>query len=106
MVSERLRVGGTCDLVAMIGGRRTLLDLKTGKRLYPRELVQIAAYGMLWEELHPDAPIERYSLLRLGKEDAAFTWRDGSAEEMTAARDAFELAVRMHGTMKRLGRAL
>lgn len=89
MVSEKHRVGGTLDCVFRIQGAVTLLDLKTGNRLWPKDLVQIAAYSMIWEELHPESPIEQFSLLRLGKEDASFTWHHRHALSMDAAREAF-----------------
>ncbi len=96
MVSHELRVGGTADAVLRYRGKRDLLDLKTGARLYPKDLVQIAAYGMMWDALHTDEPIETYSLLRLGKEDGAFTWHHREASSMEAPRKAFRLCREMY----------
>lgn len=87
-VSETLRYGGTSDGILQLK-KRTLIDFKTGNRLYPKDLVQVAAYGMLWNELNPDLPIESYTLLRLGKEDGAFTWKHQDALGMEPARGAF-----------------
>lgn len=38
------RYAGTLDAIATIGGRRVLLDLKTGKGVYPEVGLQLAAY--------------------------------------------------------------
>jgi len=71
LVSETHQFGGTLDL-AMVQGRRMICDLKTGKGVYRDMLLQIAAYGMLWNETHPNEPVEGYALLLLGKYDGAF----------------------------------
>ena len=70
MVSNRY--GGTCDLVCRIAGKTTLVDYKTGKRVYPKlALVQIEAYAALWDELQPDQPIERLMILHLDRDSVA-----------------------------------
>lgn len=89
LVSEIHRFGGTLDAVCMVQGKRTLFDVKTGARLYPKELGQIAGYGYLWAEHHPDEPIERYSLLRLGKESGGFAWLHFTERQMEPALTAF-----------------
>lgn len=72
MVSEQLRVGGTCDAVIKINGQLAIGDWKTGS-LYADHLYQVAAYSMLWEETHPDEPITGgYHLLRFSRENADF----------------------------------
>ena len=71
-VSERLQYGGQLDIVAMINGKRAVVDLKATNALHAKNICQTRAYGYIWDEKHPDEPIEEYHLLRLGKEDAAF----------------------------------
>ena len=71
LVSEKHRFGGQLDL-AVLMGQRMILDIKTGKGVYDDMLLQISAYGQLWNEAHPDEPIKGYALLLLGKFDAAF----------------------------------
>ena len=53
MVSEKMRVGGTCDLIGTVRGKNVVVDWKTAStpRLYPKAVLQIAAYGMMREEL-------------------------------------------------------
>lgn len=70
-----LAFGGTLDIAAIsVRGKRTraIVDLKTSNGVYNDYLLQIAAYGYLWDYHHPDEKIERYSLLRIGKNDGSF----------------------------------
>jgi hypothetical protein len=67
LVSERYRFGGTFDAILMHNGR-AMADWKTSQKCYPEYLVQIAAYGKLWEESFPDEPLTAgYHLLRFDK---------------------------------------
>lgn len=48
---------GTGDLIAEIDGKLSMLDFKTGKRLYPEVFLQLAAYQMAYQEEHPGEEI-------------------------------------------------
>lgn len=72
LVSEKYRFGGTIDYPAMLSGRRVILDLKTSKGVYPDHRIQLAAYGQLWDEAHPDDSVTGFHLLQVGKENGAF----------------------------------
>lgn len=105
MVSEKLLYGGTLDSVLQCKGRRILFDVKTAARLYPKDLVQVAAYGILWNETHPDQPIDSYSLLRLDKENGSFSWKFQDDVGMEPARLAFLRSLDLYGyvsTLKKL----
>lgn len=43
---------GTGDLIARVDGVLSVLDFKTGKRLYPEVFLQLAAYQRAYEEEH------------------------------------------------------
>ena len=76
LVSETHRFGGTFDCI-LIGERRVMCDFKTSAAVYPEHLLQVAAYGKLWEEHHPDQPITGgFYILRFSKEygDFAANW--------------------------------
>jgi len=66
LVSPTYRVGGTFDAL-LSHGRRVLAEWKTGNAVYPEHLVQVRAYGALWEEAHPEQPVEAYILGRWDK---------------------------------------
>lgn len=67
LVSEQYRFGGTFDAI-LVKGKRAIGDWKSSNALYPEMLVQVAAYGQLWNENFPDQPIEGgFHLLRFDK---------------------------------------
>jgi hypothetical protein len=73
LVSERHQYGGTFD-ATLVGGRRAMCDYKTAPRLYEEHLVQLAAYGALWNEHSPGRPIDGgFYLLRFSREYGDFT---------------------------------
>lgn len=75
LVSERYRLGGTFDAL-LVSDKRAMGDWKSSDGLYPEMLMQIAAYGKLWEEAHPDEPITGgYHLLRFDKTHGDYTHR-------------------------------
>ena len=96
LVSEQHRFGGTFDAI-MVNGKRAMGDFKTSNALYPEYLCQIAAYGKLWEEHHPDEPIDGgFILLRFDKEYGDFTHRwwgelDSAWEAFLHLRALYEL---------------
>jgi len=72
LVSEKLQVGGTID-ACLIRGRRSMGDWKTSKSIYSDYLVQLGAYGMIWDENHPEDKITGgYHLIRFDKEHGDF----------------------------------
>jgi hypothetical protein len=76
LVSEKHRFGGCLDAVLEIDGKLSLGDWKTSNRLYRDYLCQIAAYGELWNENHPDKPIDGgFHLCRFSKDHADFDHR-------------------------------
>jgi hypothetical protein len=73
LVSERYQFGGTFD-ATLIGDRRVMADYKTAASLYPEHLLQIAAYGTLWNENFPDNPITGgYYILRFSRDYGDFS---------------------------------
>ena len=72
LVSETHQYGGTPDTIAMIGGGLGLIDFKTSPKPYPDHLVALAAYGRLWQENHPQQPLNSYHLLILPKDGSDF----------------------------------
>jgi predicted RecB family nuclease len=55
--SDRHRYAGTVDLVARVEGRLTVVDYKSGKRVYQEAHLQLAAYAAALAEMgHEDCP--------------------------------------------------
>jgi hypothetical protein len=73
LVSELYKYGGTPDAIGLIDNKFTLLDWKTSNAVYSDYLIQLAAYGNLWNENNPGSPITGgYHLLRFSKETGDF----------------------------------
>jgi hypothetical protein len=107
LVSEKHRFGGTPDAPAMmIGGKLAMGDWKTSNSVYRDYLLQLAAYGILWEEAHPDQPITGgYHLMRFAKDSPDFSHH--SWGELEEAKEGFLLMRRLYdivsGLDKRTG---
>ena len=68
LVSREFRYGGRIDLYARIDGVKTLLDVKTGKRIYWEALVQVAGgYKRLLEENGRE--VEQVTILNIPRTD-------------------------------------
>jgi hypothetical protein len=63
-----------------------IADWKTSKGLYPDYLIQVAAYGILWDE-HYEDPVTGTHLLRFDKETGDF--HHHYFKDMTAEREMF-----------------
>ena len=86
LVSEKMQYGGTIDNVAHIRNGLGLVDFKTSSKgeVYEDMVLQLAAYGILWDETHPKEPLtEGYHLILLPKDgskplvNAAIRGKDG-----------------------------
>ncbi len=67
LVSTQYRFGGTIDCFAMVDGKPTLIDHKTGKAIYGEYFYQLAAYKqLLWENGYD---IESARILRIGRDE-------------------------------------
>lgn len=53
LYNEQLAFAGTADLITYIGDKLWLIDYKTGNQ-YPTHAIQLTAYKMLWESIHPE----------------------------------------------------
>lgn len=42
---------GTADLIGTVNGRLAILDIKTGRGVYPEYKLQLAAYAVAWGEM-------------------------------------------------------
>jgi hypothetical protein len=71
LISRRYRFGGTLDAVT-VGDELHLLDWKSSNSVYPDYLLQLAAYGALWNEHNPDMPVRGYDLVRFSKVEGDF----------------------------------
>jgi hypothetical protein len=102
LVSE-LGYGGTID-IATVKKSRSIIDLKTSSGTYEDHLIQISAYGHLWNEHYPNDPIKAYYILRLGKEDGSFHYHyyPDLENEWLMFLDLLDIYQRLPSTKKKL----
>lgn len=92
LVSEKLQFGGTLDTIAIVRNGLGLLEFKTSAEVYEDHLLQMAAYGILWEETHPNEILTSgYHLILLPKDGAKFTHREYSRDQLKPYRKKFKL---------------
>ena len=85
VVSKKHGYAGTLDMLAKVNGKLMLIDVKTGKALYPEVHLQLSAYK---EALGSDIGMAALLL----KEDGTYTYQIGSnkLEAFLAAKTLYE----------------
>jgi len=68
LVSEKMQVGGQCDIYCVLDGKKTLIDLKTCKGIYPEQFTQVCAYAELLKE--NGHVVEDVRILRIGRDES------------------------------------
>jgi hypothetical protein len=92
LVSEALQFGGTLDTVATIRNGLGLVDFKTSAsgEVYVDHVLQLAAYGILWNETHPGEPLTSgYHLIVLPKDGSKPVHREWTHEQLKPYRRQF-----------------
>jgi hypothetical protein len=99
----RLGYGGTFDFLAVIDGKLTLGDLKTGKGIYPETRLQLAALGMAEFIGRPNDPrryrmpkVEQYVILHVRPEAYAKGYQLYRVNVNEADREAFRGALSIY----------
>ena len=64
-VSNKYKLGGTIDIVAVIEGKRWLIDIKTSNAIYTTHELQVSAYAHLWNEVNLNRQIDETAILWL-----------------------------------------
>lgn len=86
LVSDKYRYGGTIDLVAMVDGRATVLDFKTGRAIYNEYFYQVAAYAQLVKEC-VGLTVADLRILQIGR-----TGNEGFGERVVSDYENYWLA--------------
>lgn len=96
LVSEAHAFGGTLDAIGRGEDGLVLLDWKSGAGVYVEHLIQVSAYVMLWEELHPADRFETIHLLRVGKEYGDFHHHSWPRRVVAEGWDSFLMMRRLY----------
>ena len=71
LVSEKYRYGGTLDILARVDGRIEIVDLKTGKAIYPDYFRQVAGYwNLVIENGIVSDPIDQFRILKIPRAES------------------------------------
>ena len=71
--SKKYKYAGTYDLEAMVDGKRTIIDFKTGKAIYPEMVLQASAYLQAREEEIGERYDGGVAIVRLSQENKEIT---------------------------------
>jgi hypothetical protein len=107
LVSEEYRFGGTPDALGKLHhGDYVLLDWKSSNRIYGDYLIQLSCYARLCEENKiVDREIQRFHLLRVGKEYGDFHHHSWPREALQPAWESFTLMRRLYELDKQIKKA-
>lgn len=100
VISEKLRFGGTIDILASNNGFLWQIDPKSSKGIYPEFIVQTAAYKFAYEE-QENTIIDEVHLLHLGKEDGAFADHKISSDKLLDGFRVFQHCRKLYDLKKR-----
>jgi hypothetical protein len=67
LVSDKMQVGGTCDIYAVVNGKKCVLDIKTSKACYSEHKTQVVAYGKL--ATMNGLKVDEVRILRVGRNE-------------------------------------
>ena len=99
MISERMQIGGTCDIIWIFNGVLTLTDLKTGKGIYPEMFCQAVAYAEIAKE--NGHAIDRVSILNVPRaEDEEYRHEFIKPEDYKTYLDIFLHCVDIYNLKK------
>ena len=83
--------------------RRVLCDWKAANSIYSDYILQLAAYGILWDEAHPEDPVVGgYHLIRFSKENGDFSHHH--FPRLEAEKEAFLIMVDLYRRVKEIDR--
>jgi len=94
VIHKEFAFGGTVDLVCKINGERCLVDVKTGRYIYPSVELQTTAYKMAYE-VQEGKKIKKNYVLLLEKDSAGFPTGKYRFEELDYVPDIWEATVRL-----------
>ena len=91
--SESMWVGGICDLVFTMDGKKYIGDIKTSSRIYNEHFFQMAAYDLCLTDMGEHQDVAGYIVINLKKDGEIDLMR---ADNMKLNREAFLAALTLH----------
>lgn len=91
--SKALWIGGICDLVIEMNGKKYLADIKTSSGIYQEAFYQMGAYALCLEDMGQGENIEGYLVINLKKDGKMDTKLD---DDTVINKDAFRFALGLY----------
>ena len=91
--SEKMWVGGICDLVIKMNGKKYIADIKTSSGIYNEYFYQMAAYALCLEDMGEHKDVEGYLVINLKKDG---TMETKEVTDMLENKEAFKAALQLH----------
>ena len=102
LVSEEYEYGGTIDIIAFLNGKRTLIDIKTGKNVFLETNYQLSAYRQLYNETHKNK-IQKAIILHLPREGkSSYIVNEADLRQLDELFEGFLLLLRFREINKKL----
>jgi len=95
--SEKMWLGGICDLVFKMDGKKYIGDIKTSSGIYNEAFFQMAAYDLCLREMGEHQDTEGYIVINLKKDGKMDLKR---ADNMAINKDAFLHALGLYKIIK------
>jgi len=91
--SEKMWVGGICDLVIKMDGKKYIADIKTSSGIYKEAFFQMGAYALCLEDMDEHKDVEGYLVINLKKNGTIDTMM---ATDMDLNKRAFTSALELY----------
>ena len=100
LYSKKWKVAGTADIVAIVGDKIVLIDVKSGNGIYAEAYIQTSAYRAMLEEI--DIKAESIEIIRISKEDGEFQNILIEPDRIKLYEKRFDLCVKSYYLDKKL----
>ena len=97
----KFRYAGILDALAKTKDGYVLVDFKSSNGIYSEMALQLAAYDMALKEMIQWIKPKRYMIIRFGKNDGQFDWRD-ITHIINSARDGFLAALKLTNKLRQV----
>ncbi|GAG11428.1 unnamed protein product, partial [marine sediment metagenome] len=97
LISPKHLFGGRMDFYGKLDGVRTLMDFKTGKRIYDDYFFQSGGYAILLDEF--DFPVDQYVILNIPRSKGE-SFEVAFLQKMKPAERVFKSALGIYWAMK------
>ena len=97
--SEELWLGGICDLIFSMNGKKYIGDIKTSSAIYPENFLQMAAYALMAEE--QGITVDGYMVINLKKNGEIET---KLIEDMETYKQGFKYALGLYKTLQAINK--